>query len=518
MVTLSVPPLGSNQYFIFEGAIFGPSDLSLKTVREPVKFNSKLNAFKQSRGLFNENNVTHDKFEGNLVYNPLNECGIPNPTRDNPHQMRYPLDRLLYAPRWENVPLGVAEHNVTKIHYFGTGSLGGTFYTTWWEDKTRPGYWKIRRTHSVNSKPGYIFSHVEWTFVGFTPRDKYGECGVQYVRVDYPIPFEGLKTVFSDDTYDGWTGGPRQPGDGALTRKTELYTGQCDVVFNPRTAREKIDVIVRDIFPTRNFPLEDVPYGNLAMSAASKMSVNNVNMLEFLYELKTPLSLLHKLGNLKNLPRNLKKIKKRTKDLKSLHGASDAYLATKYGILPTISELSEIVEALKGIKPYYDRNGFKTYSAGYQSEVRLDGVKYELQQHVKIAIENEDAEFKRLINQIESFGFLPNLENIWDLVTYSFVVDWFIDMGALMRRVDTHFRVARLNIQYVTQSRRTVISGNVTHASLQHPFTGSVKWVHYHRWVSDQCPVPPLSLKSTFQDFNHWLESSALIIQRTKRR
>lgn len=525
MIKLFSPRAGADKYFVLEDYLFGPSDIQGKTYRELTRFDSKLSTFKQLPGRHGENGVRHEKIEGNFLYNPMLECTRPAPTEHYPYGIEFPSRDYRNVFGWRPARHGVAvDGDHATVHWYLSARIG-RFTRAVKEDPDNPGLWTILEVedHPV-AEPGTVMSTKATKILAVHPPDQYGRFRVDIARHTWNVgivrrpsgyaggpshTFESLSQRFSDEVLN-------------MTTRTHtvlctMYTSECDAIYNPRTSQGILDGIVKSIFP-KDFPLEDVHYGNLAYSAAKKMNVNNVNMLEFLYELKTPLSFLVKLANLKKLPRNLTKIRRRARDLKTAGGASDAYLSMKYGVLPTISELSEIMEAMKGLKPYFDKNGFKTYSAGYQNSLIKDNLKYELYQHVKLAVEDEDAQLKRLVNQIESFGFLPNLENIWDLVSYSFVIDWFIDVGGLLARADSINRVSRLDMKYVTQSRKTVVSGNISHRTSDHPFTGSVKWVHYHRWVSDQCPVPPLSLNTTFQDFNHWLESSALIIQRTKRR
>jgi hypothetical protein len=254
-----------------------------------------------------------------------------------------------------------------------------------------------------------------------------------------------------------------------------------------------------NLFPDK-FPIEDKHYGLLAQEASQTVNANNVNMIAFLRDLRKPQELIPKL-------RNLRKLK--------LKGVSGEYLGVQYGILPTISDIQAIIRACKAAKAYLDKNGFKTYTAGWHKEIKQNGLTSELTQRIKLAIEDEDDAFQELIQRLESMGTLPTFVNIWDLVPYSFVVDWFIDVGGLLERVDTHLRLLRLNIRYVTMSRKTKVSGKMP-VDVGTTFVGSIDWVHYHRWTSDQCPVPPLSLETTFQDFNTWLEAGALLAQRTK--
>lgn len=248
-----------------------------------------------------------------------------------------------------------------------------------------------------------------------------------------------------------------------------------------------------------NFPTKEMHYGDLAMKASAKVNANQVNMIAFIADLRRPKEMLLKLRNLRKL--------------KTL---ADNYLTINYGWLPTISDLQEIWEAMNRAKPYFDRHGFEIYTSGHR-DVVLDGVRtFKLEQYLKIAIDDVDEGVKGLIGAVDSIGFLPTLENVWDLIPYSFVIDWFIGVGDFLERVDSHLRLLRLGIQYVTMSRKkTGTYDLVPTPSL--PFSGTIELVHYQRWTSDQCPVPPLSAPSNTEPFDHWLEASALLVQRKKK-
>jgi hypothetical protein len=221
-------------------------------------------------------------------------------------------------------------------------------------------------------------------------------------------------------------------------------------------------------------------------------------MIAFIRDLRKPQEMIPKLKN-----------------LKSLKSLANNYLTVNYGILPTIADVQTIVDAFKSAKPYLDKNGFKTYGAGYSDSTVVGDITYDLEQHIKLAIQDNDADILSLMNRLDSWGLLPTAENLWDLVPYSFVIDWLVDVGGYLERIDTRLRLKRLDIRYVTSSLKQTLRRDIS-PSNSFPYTGYVSLVQYHRWVSDQCPVPPLSLETTFQDFNHWLESTALLVQRQK--
>jgi hypothetical protein len=206
------------------------------------------------------------------------------------------------------------------------------------------------------------------------------------------------------------------------------------------------------------------------------------------------------------------------KNLRRLKDLASNYLWFQYGALPTVSDLEQIWNAMKKKSPYLDKNGFRTLTSYHEDtfspDPRLDpwAPKYVLEQHLKLAISKDDDLFTNLAIQMESLGVFPSLTNIWDLVPYSFVLDWFINIGDFLDRIDTRQRIERLNVKYVTMSTKKTTSFDLMRSPT--PILGHLDLVQYHRWTVDRCPVPPLFVRSDPKTFNHWLEAGALIIQR----
>jgi hypothetical protein len=282
------------------------------------------------------------------------------------------------------------------------------------------------------------------------------------------------------------------------------------VSFSPSAFRGWINTQAIPVLEEYPFDLEGVSYGELAMQASEKVNRNSTNMIAFLRDLRNPKALIPKLANLKKL-----KAFYRSSGFGQLKTLSGDYLAMKYGILPTISDLQEIASAFKKHQPYLDRHGWATYNANHIVSKGSDGVTITLEQRIKLAIQTEDNEFIQLMNRVDSSGFAPTLENLWDLIPYSFVLDWFIDIGGFLERVDTRMRLARLDIQYSTMSKKIIKTRNYNFLPGS-AYTGTISLVQYTRWTQDQSPVPPLFFQNTPTVSNHWLEASALIIQRTK--
>jgi hypothetical protein len=474
----------------------------MKLSLEWIQFRSKIEAMEEANGIFGENNVEHDKLIGDLEYQPIWRGYIRAP------ELPMWPDRVV-VPVIDPSRIGDAQHvKMPAPHGYATNkgvltyknSGGDTTNEAFVRNPDNPSLWTFWSVSYLASL-GSVMSISKTEMVSIVRKSNF-QCEIAYKNSTYNVPFPWPKipafgSKVSFDTLMNFVNQYQENPPSTSTATGSFYKADFESILNPSSARDKIDSLVTMFFP-EDFPLEDEDYGDLAMRASSKVNANNVNMIAFLRDIRKPRELIPRLRNLRRLA-----------------GASGEYLRTIYGILPTIDDLNTIVEAVRKIRPYLDKNGFSTYTASSTRQTNLNGFDYEITQRIKLAIDDTDEEFFRLIQTVDSWGFLPTFENVWDLVAYSFVVDWFVDIGGFLERVDTRLRLARLNIRYATMSRKTRIQGKFT-PEPETPFNGSIDWVHYHRWVSDQCPVPPLSLN--IQDsFDHWIEGSALLLQRTKR-
>lgn len=237
-------------------------------------------------------------------------------------------------------------------------------------------------------------------------------------------------------------------------------------------------------------------FGDLAMKACEQLDAINANLIAFVRDLPSTKDLVPKLKNLSQL---------------KTHASN--YLAVNYGVLPTISDLEEIFSYFKNKAPR-DRDGRKlVYSSDIKTS-RLGSVEFRKERRIKIAVDPTDTGVNSLLEGLENLGFGLNFTNIWDLIPYSFVIDWFVDVGSLLERIDTNLRILRLPIAYCTQSEKSVTTvTDLTSLGITDAF-GHLSLTNYSRWTSHNVPLPPLKLEPDIKVQHHWLESAALILQR----
>jgi hypothetical protein len=499
LINISLPSATEKYYSYIDSFLIGPIGPNKDRDQDIVPMRSSLDTLIEGDSRYHENNVEHTKSEGTITFIPAT----------------FDLSKVYRAGYPSNTRFLCKNGSTNTTVDAAWGLLGSTPYVV------NPNY----NIYYSGSRYSYVVHHIA-AYSGIPLRTSGPTTkGISATIYKYVFDFDSLSSnkayyyrtwisrdvVLSDyiDDFSELTFGilstMYESGGNERVRMPRTLTG-----YTAYTARNPIaDLSVsgaRDFVEARVIPevtrltssLQEVHYGELAMEASQKVNANDTNMIAFFRDLRKPKELIPKLKN-----------------LSSIKTHTGNYLGVNYGILPTISDLQEIVAAFRKAKPYLDRNGFKIYTAVRSQENATSSGHASLTQRLKIAIEDEDSFFAELARKVDSAGFALTLENVWDLIPYSFVLDWFIDVGSFLERVDSRMRLLYQNIRYVTMSRKDIRSLSIQ-TSTAFPFVGSIQLVRYQRWTQDHCPVPPLFFRNTPSYSDHWLEAGALITQRSK--
>jgi hypothetical protein len=138
---------------------------------------------------------------------------------------------------------------------------------------------------------------------------------------------------------------------------------------------------------------------------------------------------------------------------------ASAKLTWEYGIAPTISDAREIAAKTR---PIYDRissndyfkpqtfNGKFTYEVPDTYIASLSGLT--IVSRAKIRGNLNPHSYLAAILPLHAFGLVPSLAHLWDLLPFSFVVDWFVNVGRRLEDVDSSVEMLCLDTNYVTLS------------------------------------------------------------------
>lgn len=146
--------------------------------------------------------------------------------------------------------------------------------------------------------------------------------------------------------------------------------------------------------------------------------------------------------------------------------AADAWLKYRYVYSTTRADLQELVR--------YKTNGEPTVCrAGEQAGNGL--------MHVKIKLAPKSNQLGKLVDRLTGVGLAPNAYNLWDLVPFSFVVDWFVGIGDFLEGITQYGRVAAYDIMSVTTSWKWSDKITKSHTT--------ARFVFYERTVSPSAPA-----------------------------
>jgi hypothetical protein len=195
-----------------------------------------------------------------------------------------------------------------------------------------------------------------------------------------------------------------------------------------------------------------------------------------------------------------------------------------YGVKPTISDLQALIVAAKMIskgglmdlaKQYV--KGTTRYGTWHPEDTELHGLTWTGRCNARIrltpAIQLQGA-IEGLFFILRSLDVGIDFESIWEVIPYSFVLDWFVNTQDYVRWIDDHLNVDRYDImQCVTSFKWETTIALPSQYTLQ--ATGNLQLKCYVRSTSANLPEAPFELNFT-DPSDHWLEGSALLVSRGK--
>ena len=235
--------------------------------------------------------------------------------------------------------------------------------------------------------------------------------------------------------------------------------------------------------------------GNMARSAYLQLQLFDGNGISFVRDM---LALRNVLSGIKDID-----FASFSKGAKSI---SDAYLSWHYGARLTISDTKSLISGMKNIA--YIRRKMLTrkcssFQGWYNDHMIFHNGRY------SAFVPGPPEQLGNLRRILNDFDLLPTMGNMWDLIPYSFVVDWALNVGDVLDSIDLLNTYQKLGIQYsgfsVKATRFNVNIGGGYDLNLK----------FYHRSYSGRVWTPAVVDPSISNPFSHVIEGSALIIQRS---
>lgn len=267
---------------------------------------------------------------------------------------------------------------------------------------------------------------------------------------------------------------------------------------------------------------EGFDFGTLALECATQLRVADTSFLLMAFDVDSIIRYAHAFRNFPSMMGDLRKCAKNVSEGIWSKNVANRYLETLYGVLPTSSDAAELVESLGKLAKIPLHQRLHAFRDEVLQDASGDDVRFTAVLTVETkAIPDGPLGFvQALIGQWRRFGMYPKVVDLWDIVPYSFVLDWIVPTGDYFEQIDDFMEVLwYFPVEHVIMSEKWTKEAPVG-AYLPEEFSqasGVVNFTYYRRWVSRECPVPPITRPSLDSQLNrHWAESTALVLQRLK--
>lgn len=241
-------------------------------------------------------------------------------------------------------------------------------------------------------------------------------------------------------------------------------------------------------------------WGELSQAAIDSIPYADTNGLQYFPELASFTSLLRQFTSVRYTS---------AKDL------ANAYLAFQYGAKSLVRDSTTYVDGLKRFRNSIKTKSFSAVRSSTYGTLSSSSLasSISVERHYKIVYRRHENAILNSYRVLREWGLAPTLVAAWDLVPFSFVVDWFLDISSCLEQIDNIPKRAMYKIIGVTRSEK--ISSRL---QLQDWFsdvrvTGQVQYIFYRREVQKELDVPRFSY-SRPTGFSNYAEATALIIQR----
>lgn len=152
--------------------------------------------------------------------------------------------------------------------------------------------------------------------------------------------------------------------------------------------------------------------------------------------------------------------------------SKNAWLQYRYVYSTTLSDIDEAIRYCTKADTYTCRAGTLTDEG---------------EMHVKIKLSSDIQKKASQLDTLSELGLAPDLYNAWDMVPFSFVVDWFVPIGDFMEQVTNYGKTLKYDINAVVYSWKW---RDVVEIPLR-DFPGvtfKAQLEHYARTVTDHVP------------------------------
>lgn len=312
---------------------------------------------------------------------------------------------------------------------------------------------------------------------------------------------------FSEESDEQWYGTLRGLDSSMLF--SNALTGTVELL--EESYSDKYGSLTRLLSALKQKLYWEYDHGDLSREAAQSIRICDINGIAYLKDFVEVASLAKSLLAVTGL-NAVSQVPK---------GIASLYLAVHYGVRLTLRDTEELAE---GIDDIDFEHSYQSLGAQKTLQMELPGRPDTLvncTQRLSGQIRNFTEEQINFLDKVKKarralfeFDLAPTVSNLWDMIPYSFLVDWFIPIGDQAEVLESRSYLQTLLVHKLFYSDTYEWSQHINDVSLNgNYYVGRLQYRYYERVCTDKFVNPSLSHPST-PEANpvHWIEGAALFL------
>lgn len=330
-------------------------------------------------------------------------------------------DKVIVSPILSNAP-GMTLVPAFRTHYYDE-------YDSWYHERS----WVTSGDCVIYSEHGYYMD----------ADNPHAEPGKE-IKQELTLKLVNDNNKFYYQEWDG----PK------LVYETIAYPKQSEVILrDPSEALRRFREVV---LPSNVDPDRHLGLSESFRSAARQIMPMQVNNIANLIQLKEGLSsAVHLFKSIANIDKEILnrygkkaldalKRNNREKFRKLTQCSSDAWLAYRYSYTTTKMDIQAAYDNIdQSILAFDSLNGY--YYPPQYSSYSSQSCDYHFKLKVQPKISNE---VQRVWLESAIYGLQPNLVNLWDMIPFSFIIDWFLPVEDICSVIDDSINFSTTHFLY----------------------------------------------------------------------
>lgn len=279
-------------------------------------------------------------------------------------------------------------------------------------------------------------------------------------------------------------------------------------------------------------PVEDIEtlWGDMGADCIKQQDYVDANLLLTAFDLLHLLEDIRSWKKLSLLAKRLAKDKRFVKVFcpRLIRGIRDwaqvfahTYLGIQYGVLPTVRDTQALAV---GMAELYKVSTVPTRKHARRSSINSSSPSSPISSELVLTVEvghlprDLAGSAMEWAEQGMRWGLFSTYSTAWDAIPFSFVVDWFLDIGSAAKSLDTEIRKQYFPVLYVMQGVAREWSPSLPWLWPELTgLSGSVVFRHYTRYCSRDLPTPPIQIGWGSGSISHWAEGGSLLVTKMPR-